>query len=203
MKTRIVALFTFLLFLQFWSCNKEPERLDNYLVEFATTYMGNTYHFILDNGDILTPIEVKDINKKNGQRIILKYTPLGDGMIKIIQIAPILTGEISYDILPDIHNTDPIKLQSVWVGGNYLNIIFEIEYNSKVHNISLHRDTNSPEIDLYLIHSLNNDSPGYPRIMYSSFLIDDIRTETDPSPTPFRLHINTHSGIRQINLKLR
>lgn len=203
MKIRTVISFTFLLFLQFWSCSKEPERLDDYLVELATTVKGNSYHFILDNGDILTPVSVGNFEGKSGQRVILNYTPLDDERIKIIQIAPIFTGDITYEVLPDIHSSDPVKLKSVWVGGNYLNIIIEIEYHSKAHSLSLLRDINSPEIELHLLHFRNKDSPGYPRTMYASFLIDDIRSESGISPTPFKLYLNTNSGIRQINLNLK
>lgn len=196
-----VLLITIAIFFSTWSCEKDQERLDNYIVELATTIKtGNSYQFKLDNGDILTPEAVGDFNEQSGKRVILNYVPLNSNIIKINQVVPILTGDINTENYPDNYYSDPVKLRSVWVGGDYLNLIIEVDHHSQPHSISLLRNMESTTKDLYLSYSRNGDPAGSIRTMYTSFLITSLREETDNSPTQFTFYLNTHSGLRKIEL---
>lgn len=199
------ATFVFLLLYLFASgCEKEPERLDDYLVEFATLLKeGNSYRFRLDNGRLLIPENTEKVNGENGQRVILNYVPLNGNSIKINYASAIFTAAIERDGYPDRYTDDPVEIQSVWVGGEYLNLILEVEYHSKAHNLSLLWDHDSSSIDLYLSHSRNDDPPGYPQIMYASFLLSSLRTEHAISPVPFRLFINTYTEPRVFDMELK
>jgi hypothetical protein len=78
------TFLVFLLILLLSSCEKDPGRMDDYLVEFATVVKENSkYRFRLDNGRLLIPEEVKDYSGEEGQRVILNYVPLGGDAIKI------------------------------------------------------------------------------------------------------------------------
>ncbi len=177
--------------------------MDDYLVEFATLIKeGDVYHFRLDNGQVLIAGKVENMDSDDGQRVILNYVPLTGDSIRVNYASPIFTASIETEGYPERYSNDPVKLQSAWVGGDYLNLIMEVEYHSKSHSLALFRDNSSASIDLYISHSRNDDPPGYPQVMYSSFLITGLR-EGGASPTPFRLFINTHTGLRVLELELK
>lgn len=178
--------------------------MENYLVEFATVVKENSkYHFRLDNGRLLIPEEPKHYSGEEGQRVILNYIPVEGDTIKINSVSNIFTGTIQQNGFPQNYSDDPVKIKSVWVSGEWLNLIMEIEYFNVAHKIALLRDHSTTPTDLYFSHSSNNDPPGYPKIMYASFLLSDLRGETENPSIPFRLFINSYSGIRLFELELQ
>jgi hypothetical protein len=202
MRRRIIAYLTVILLI-FGACEKDDERIDNFLVEFATVIQtADRLTFQLDNFKTLVPIDPRGYSGKDGQRVILNYSPLRGDTIQINSVNDIFTGIIreSDDLSTLIK--DPVKIQSVWVGGNHLNMILEIEYFEKRHVVGLFRDTRSKDIDLHFSHSREGDPPGYTEKFYASFPLANIKS-SDGSPTPFRLHIHTHSGGRIFEMEVR
>ncbi|HBT85543.1 MAG: NigD-like C-terminal domain-containing protein [Fermentimonas sp.] len=194
----LIILFT----AHFQSCDKEQERLDDFIAEFATVLkQGDSYQFELDNGSIITPVDVKNFSGKDGDRVIIYWTPVSGDLADIMRITPIFKGYIDNEGYPERYNKDPLKIISIWVEGDYLNLILEIEYHSKPHILSLFRDISTPETDLYLGHSINNDPPGYPQVMYASFLLSSLQGQNE-TDVPFRLFINSYNGMRQFNFTL-
>mgnify|MGYP003499190703 FL=1 len=195
-----ITLFLFTLL----GCEKEFERIDNYIVDFATVLkQGNNLLFKLDDGTPLTPIGNLNFNGDTGDRVILNWVPSDDNIVKINRVTSIFTGEIQNEGYPTQYKNDPVKIQSVWVSGIYLNMIFEIEYHSTPHSIALLRDMESQTADLYFAHTTNNDSKGYPQIMYASFILSSLRNVDNTVETSFNLYINTNSGIRQYQFILK
>lgn len=204
MRGYTATLLAFLLVLLLSSCEKDPGRMDDYLVEFATVVKENSnYRFRLDNGRLLIPDEVKNYSGEEGQRVILNYIPLEGDAIRINFVSNIFTGTIQSDGFPQNYSDDPVKIQSAWVGGDYLNLVMEIEFLNVPHSVALLRDRSSTSVDLYFSHSSNDDPPGSPKMMYASFLLSDLREQTSASPVPFRLFINTFTGIRIFELELK
>lgn len=202
MKSYTATLLAFLL-LFLSGCKKDPDRMDDYLVEFATVVKETSnYRFRLDNGRILIPEDLKDYSGEDGQRVILNYIPLEGDAIKINYVSNIFTGNIQRDGYPEQYANDPVKIQSVWVAGDWLNLIVETEYHDKPHKVSLFRDPSSSSIDLYFSHSSQDDPPGYPKMMYLSFLLNNLRVQYG-APVPFRLYINTYTGMRAFDLELK
>lgn len=202
MRSYTVTLLVF-LFLFLFGCKKDPERMDDYLVEFATVVKeSSNYRFRLDNGRLLIPEEIKNYSGDNGQRVILNYIPLEGDAIKINYVSDIFTGTVQRDGYPNDYSNDPVKIQSVWIGGDWLNLIVETEYHSTPHKVSLLLDPSSDSTDLYFSHSSNGDPPGYPRKMYLSFLLSDLREQAG-MPVPFRLFINSYTGIRIFEMELK
>lgn len=197
---RIISLSIILMLLI--GCNKETIRLDDYFINIATIKkVGEQYRFELDNGHLLIPIKT-EYNGKEGQRVILNYVPLNGDTIKINQIKDIFTDNVHKENSLSELIKDPIKIQSVWVGGDYLNLIIETYFLSKPHKVALIQDITSPTINLYFSHSKEDDPHGYPQTMYMSFLITSIRDEGQ-SLTPFTLFIETYEGQREIPLVLK
>lgn len=201
MKRLSLVIASVLLVFFLSNCEKEPDRLDSYLVNFATVLTdGTSYKFRLDNKNILIPKEVKDYKGKNGQRVLLNYVPLNGDTIDVRNISDIFTGSVRSEGYPEKLVQDPVKVQSVWVGGDYLNMVLEIEYHSKAHEVVLLQNTASPTIDLYFSHSRGDDPPGYRQMLYASFLLTSIKSSGN---TPFRLFINTYDGVREFQLELK
>ncbi len=196
-----IGYIAFLLFLA--GCEKAPERVENYFVDFATVLKpASSITFQLDNQRTLIPKELKDYTGNNGQRVVLNYSPLNGDTVKINKVTDIFTGSIQTEGFPEKLIKDPVKIQSVWVGGDYLNMILEIEYHNVAHLIALLRDTSSSTIDLYFSHSTNNDPPGAPVKLYASFLLSSLRVQGSTTAVPFRLFINTSEGMRTFQLLL-
>lgn len=163
-----------------------------------------SFFFQLDNQRILIPKELKNYSGNNGQRVILNYTPLRGDTIKVNDVANIFTGAIQLPGFFQQPSKDPVKIQSVWVGGDYLNMIFETEYHSEQHLIGLFiMDPSSTPKELYFSHSRNNDPPGYPQTFYASFLISSLRPAGSSDPVSFRLFVNTYTGMREFDLELK
>jgi len=204
MKRKLFITALIIVFLLAVGCEKEDERIDNFLVDFATVlHSQQIVFFQLDNQRILIPKELKNYSGSNGQRVILNYTPLRGDTIKVNDVADIFTGEIqTLKIFQQIYD-DPVKIQSLWVGGDYLNMVFETEYHSRSHLIGLFRDMVSPTVDLYFSHFRNNDPPGYPQTFYASFLISSLRPAGSSDPVSFRLFVNTYTGMREFDLELK
>lgn len=178
--------------------------MDDYFLEFATVLKtGTSTAFQLDNQRILIPKELKDYTGNGGQRVILNYTPLNGDTVKVNNVNNIFTGAVQDQGFPQQWAKDPVKIQSVWVGGSYLNMIIEVEFHSKPHAIALLKDTASPSTDLYFSHSRNGDPAGYPQKMYASFSLAGLRPAGSTAPVPFRLFINTYGGMRQFQMELR
>ena len=202
MKWKYFAYLT-VFFLIVLACEKEDKRVDNFLVEFATVVKpADKITFQLDNNKILIPKELKDYSGNNGQRVILNYTPLHGDTVKVNNVSDIFTGTVQESNAVADLVKDPVKIQSIWVGGNYLNMILEIEYYDKTHTIGLFRDTQSPTINLYFAHTKNDDPPGYVKKLSASFSLSSIKS-VDGSPTPFRININTYSGVRVFELEVK
>lgn len=195
--------FTLLTFLS--SCDNDPERMDSYFVDFATVVKESAnYRFILDNGRLLIPNDVKGFSGDEGQRVVLNYIPIEENRININFVSKIFTGKLQQNGFPKDYSNDPLKIQSVWISGGWLNLIMETEYHSVPHSIGLLRDVNSPTIDLYLSHATNNDPPGYPKMLYASFRLTDLYEQTtNTNPIPVRLFINTYTGMRIMELELK
>lgn len=196
MKNILLFWIVFLL-LSVEGCEKATQRLEDYFVDFATVKKNaNNTWFQLDNGRLLIPLEI-DYSGQEGQRVILNYVFLNGDTVKINSVGNILTGIVQYEGFPEKLVKDPVKIQSIWVGGDYLNLIIETEYHSKPHKVALLRNISSPTVDLYFSHSREQDPPGYPQKIYASFLIGSLRTEKKP-PISFRLFIQTYDGLREL-----
>ncbi|MDO5522833.1 MAG: NigD-like C-terminal domain-containing protein [Bacteroidia bacterium] len=202
MNWKYIAYLT-VFFLIAIACEKEPERFDDFLVELATVVKpGEQISFQLDNNKTLIPRELKNYSGKDGQRVALNYTPLRGDTIKVNNVSDIFTGTVQESNAVDSLIKNPVKIQSVWVSGNYLNLILEIEYYEKAHTIGLFRDTQSSSLNLHLAYSRNDDPPGYAKKLYTSFLLSALKS-ANGSPTPFRLHINTYAGERIFELEVK
>ncbi|HTN69242.1 MAG TPA: NigD-like C-terminal domain-containing protein [Dysgonamonadaceae bacterium] len=193
MKNRVTLSLSIIFFFFFLSCKKETHRIDNFFVEFATVNKSESILlFLLDDDTKLTPSNPSVLDLKDGMRALINYTPLENSLVKINSYRPIFMDSIRNEGYPDKVKTDPIKIISVWVSGNYLNISFEVDYHSKSHASALFRDTNAEKTTLYFSYSREDDPTGAPTLNYLSFNLNDLKKKS------FVVYINTYKGKRKL-----
>jgi hypothetical protein len=193
-------LFIVACLLLLTACEKEQKRIDDFFVTFATTILYDSgYRFALDNGDLVVPEDLKDFDGTTGQRVVINYTPISDNRVKVNNISKVFTDNLRETDMANSLKMEPVKLQSVWIAGRYLNLIIETMYHSQPHAIALYRDITSTDYNLYLSYSRNNDAPGSSKMIYASFYLGSILGENKKPSTLF-FNINTVDGLRKIEL---
>ena len=198
MKNRHLLILSVIILLLVASCDKKETRLVDFLVELATiakTEASTT--ILLDNGTVLTPNNASKLDVEEGARVILNYTPLEDGFININSIQRILLANIVEEGYPAKRETSPIKIVSVWVSGNYLNISFQVDYHSKPHNVGLYRDMQADKPTLFFSYSRADDPPGAPTLSYLSFNLESLQKQD------FTIYINTYDGERKFEFRMK
>ena len=178
MRKNVVILCLFIFFV---SCeeNSHDYGYGEYYEEFATALSEET--FLSDSGETLFCFEKNTSRKfREGDRAVLHYTRLEKKMpdydytIRINGYRTVVTSDVlmadeeTIEMAPE----EPIHLESIWLGSHYLNMRYYIDYHSEIHAIGLVVDSvkmKNDTIRLYFKHDLNDDPPGYPIRMLSSF----------------------------------
>lgn len=164
-------------------------------LDFATVLLENNSPILaLDSGDTLRSSDFTSLNftKKSGKRVVVNHSPDEADGIVIHSVTDILTAQI-HTVKLDTLSEDEVKVQSVWLGGGYLNLILYFNYFSKTHLFELCRDADSTN-RLVLSHNKQGDSKGYPVKVYMSFLLNGLQKSANGS-TYFSVDIPTSSGV--------
>ena len=195
MKKKFTILFTIVIIAFFYSCEKETERIDNLLVEFATVLKaGSTVSFKLDNGTNLISEKSTTYELENGNRVLMNYTPLENNNIKINNIRKVFMESYQDKGYPEKVIKDPIKVISIWQSGKYLNMSFVVDYHSKTHTTGLFRDTQAEEPTFHFSYSREKNPPGAPTQTYLSFNMEKLEDEN------FTVIITTYEGVRKYKI---
>ena len=199
MKDTAWGFVFFIVLLTVASCNKKDEHsLGEFHIDIATVIpMGeNGYMLMLDNGKQLWPAatDVHYLPVGNYQRVFVNYTTLSDEQggydhyVKVNDIWNILTKKVIEQTSQNADSIghDPVKINEVWVGNDYLNIDFMFNYGGiRPHAINLVADSLYPNsvpdtLELEFRHNAYGSSS--PRF-YEGFVCFDLkplqRADTD------------------------
>lgn len=145
------------------SCNDDDD--DQLCVrEMATVYVksGDTYYLDTDDGIRLIPDEsrIPWYKPVDGQRVIADYTPLEyrsevenpDLSVRVNSLFDVLTKQVEEltEENEDEYGDDPVHIEGMWLGANFLNIRFRINRPYQTaHRVSLVQNTTTgqPLID--------------------------------------------------------
>jgi len=165
------------------SCDDDGNSLGDWVQRMATVRVlgGDSFYLETDNGQKLwigAPINLSyQYRPVEGQRVIINYTPLweGDGdydyTIKLNRIRNVLTKTIE-DLTAaneEAIGDDKTNILDIWVGGNYLNVVFDYYApRNKPHRVSLVRNTLvEPEEDGYIhLEYRYNDEDDVTNVLY-------------------------------------
>ncbi|MFV0538944.1 MAG: NigD-like protein [Dysgonomonas sp.] len=193
-----ILMISALLALGFVSCGDDDGySLDKYWRSIATINKvgDNTYDFTLDSGEklwVAAPVGL-NLDPKN-KRAIINYTILSDAQngydhyIKLNGFSEVLTKDIIYiapddKIKQDSIGHSPIKVYSVWEGGDYLNISFGFNVGGigghMINLVSAESDLSKDEniVKLEFRHNQKNDPEHYPSKSYVSFNLAPYKIE--------------------------
>jgi hypothetical protein len=187
MQMRTLLLLLPLSSLFFLSCASE-EVVDygfgEYYQELATVLNDSAY--MLDTGQTLCN---KDYKKNKtldaGKRVLLTYSYEKQNVtsynfaISLHGLSEIILGELNAIAKNELDDfpTEPVRLESVWIGSHYLNVHFYFNYHSTSHSIGLFSDSTQLHADtvpLYFVHDSKGDLPGYAVHSYLSFDLEKV-----------------------------
>ncbi len=203
--TLLYLLIITLLPVLLAACNNEKDMYGELYLDVVTVHKSEqqTPYFTRQANDA-SPVEtlypvpaLSSQNVAEGERMLLQYHPIEQlsnhqQRIKIQSLSPIHFDTlkiVSREVIDKLPN-DTLYLQSVWKTGDFLNLRYRIEYNSKPHSIFLVADESELSGDtlkLQLRHSRNNDPMGHWRNLYSSFNIAAYRNHPY---TTIQLYVN-------------
>lgn len=174
-----------LLAAGFVSC---AEKDDNYtypslLSEFAdvsTDADGRFDYLYTDGGQKMeivnsAEIKVEGVTADTLYRTLSRYELVGDCGVKLysLQAIPLLYPE-PQTALPDSVKADALALQSLWRGGNYLNVILQVKAQNGKHLFRVVEDSlivspsGGRSLFLRLYHDAGNDVQAYTQKAYFS-----------------------------------
>ena len=198
------------------SCNNDDSySLNKAWYSIATVHpLDNSKSFwlSLDNGASLWPVatNIPWYNPKEQQRAFVIYTLLSDEFhgydhaIKILDLKSILTKPVAENLgeeNDDIYGTDPVRISNMWIGGGYLNIVFEFNYGGNaVHYINLikNESVNTPYFFEFR-HNAYDDSKGYRRKGIVAFDLSSV--DTNGEEVELLISVNTFEGNKQYTIQ--
>lgn len=165
----IFRLFLIGLLVTLFSCDDNNKySLGDFRIDIATIEKQgeNAYALVLDNGDRLWPA-ASDVRylPKNNQRVIVNYTVLTGRQgeythyVKVNDIWNVLTKRaINLNAAnADSIGNDPVRVNAIWVGGDYLNVDFMFNYGGiRPHAINL-------------VNNMLKESPSEPNVIELEF----------------------------------
>lgn len=194
-------IFPILLILLF-SCTETIDYgLGDYRVELVTIVenVGGRF-YQLDNQDSLLPDVSVNSSLKSGSRALLNYNIAAQKgsksyNIKVNSAIATNTGSIKIwtNNLPD----DPLRIDGVWLKGDWLNLRLAFSYHTMRHSIDLFRRPSllNDTLFLDLRHSKNGDNEGYFINTYVSF---NLKAFAKKDTIPVKVRANSLSGGEQL-----
>ncbi|MDL2281633.1 NigD-like protein [Parabacteroides sp. OttesenSCG-928-G06] len=215
LKLMLLAVGIIGFFPVFQSCSDDDGySLGDYWLDVATveTWEGNANYFRLDDGTTLWPAAGYYLghNLREGQRTWLNYTILSDNKdgfdhyVKVNGVDTILTKGISEDKgleNDSYYGTDPVKINNIWIGNGYLNVIFKFNYGGiKKHFINLLPVTvNQNPYEVEFRHNAYND-PAEAGV--ASIVCFDLASlpDTEGKTVKLKVHVKTFDGDKTFEL---
>ena len=168
MKNKLLFIglpFFIILFYAFSCDDNNGYSLGDFQIRIATVVLedDDKFSLILDDGNKLLPI-ISDVRYQpaDGQRVFLNYTILSDDdhygynhAIKINDIWNILTKKpIQLNAAnADSIGNDPIEINEMWIGSDYLNVDFLFNYGGiRPHAVNLVENSLQPSPEDGKIH---------------------------------------------------
>lgn len=211
-------LFLTVLYGAFSCKDSEGYSLGDFRVDIATAIVDNKgFSLVLDDGTLLWPAASKThYTPENGQRVFVNYTVISDKrdgydhFIRINDMWRILTKNIVTLTAQnsDSIGNDPIKVNEMWIGSDYLNIDFMFAYGGgKPNLINLVSNTLSSETtpDAIDLEFRNNAHKNYGTRLTQGFVSFNIKSlqRSDADSVKLVIHVKEGKDIKKYHLVYR
>ncbi len=195
-------------------CSNDTYEYPSVKLELITIEAGSTgsiQTFVTDDGERLTVAEDRSqtvITPNSRMRVLSNYQPLysssgtltGEGVIyavgSVVSADPIPVSEIEGDL-----KTDPVTLQSIWMGTDYLNMVVLVKAQSGTHYFRFIEDevvTVDEEAVTYvclsLYHDASNDMEAYTQKAYLSIPLRQYASVAEGQEIQICFRLHTYDG---------
>ncbi len=213
----LVALFCISLFD---SCKKNDDGgYPVFYADIVTCHIGSdsqiAFEQVLndDKGSILLQPETPYSNENivEGQRVLLQYVVNSTPSDKLYNITVSQIGSVRSDTIARVsadsiasYPNDPLRIDTRWRTGAYLNFDLQLEFYGKAHRLDLFYkpEQAAPDtLDVILRHDRNGDALGYWTQAYASFYVPEMLL---PECKAVRIFANmSNDAMGYTTLKLR
>lgn len=189
------------LFILVAGCSKSVDYgLGDFRLDLATvSEEAGIRYYLLDNQSRLYPDRVVSSSVKTGARVLLNYvlsTPKNDSSFFVYVNSVSLLNAGVIKPLTGILADDPLRAESVWLSGDWLNFRLSFSYYSVKHSIDLFQNTGviNDTIYLELRHSRNGDTNGY---WQNTYFCCNLKSFAQKDTVPVKVRVNTvNNGYR-------
>ena len=198
--------------LTFYSCSDDDGySLGKFWIDIATvkTTESNSHYFRLDDGSTLWPAAgyYTGHNLQEGERAIVNYTILSDSLsgfshyVKVNWVDPVLTKKPAENLgnkNDSVYGTDPVRIESIWLGDGYLNILFQTNTSGSIkHFINLVKNSDG-EIP-YTLEFRHNAYDDYPMKSASGIVCFDLSElpDTENETVKLTIRVQTFDGEKE------
>lgn len=208
--TRRIYIYTLLLCLLLTACKEEAYVYPSVLTEFIdiqTDSSGTITHLLTDKGEryAVQPREGLDgLRADSIYRTVSIYQFINEGTNLTEPEVKLYSSEIVISPYPDKRSewkdsiyTDPVDIQSIWLSGNYLNLILDVRRKDQAHVFHFIEDSLSTEntgtrtLYLRLYHNSNNDYEAFTDQTYLSVPLRHYRDSLHAGDK-IRFRLNTY-----------
>lgn len=171
---------------------------ENQVLEFAdlqTDGGGNARIMVMDNGDSLRVINpLTNLKADTVYRYVVVYVREPGG-VKITSSSPTVS-DVPLDLGTSPLLTDSVQLQSIWRGGQYINLTLRVWAKTKRHlfafvNRGFSQSANGGRIfHLALYHNADSDMEAFPHTVYLSCPLSSLRDSLTPGRDSIYFTIN-------------
>lgn len=160
----------------------------------ATTFM-----IFTDGGERIRPVEFQPVNYEieAGKRVLVKFTVLEESEteaydydVKVASISNVLTKQIviANEVVRDTIGNDPVTINWVSIGNDYLNVDFNFWADSKPHYFDL------------VLDDTKQDKPGFISLNFHHNAKDDIRYRNYSGLISFPLEMLKEEELESVKL---
>lgn len=208
------------LVLSFTSCKEESYVYPPVQQDFLTAFSGSDgalKTLLTDKGEHYTIAE--DLSKSkltpnSSSRVVGNYEILS-GNNKAVRVYGLLNAVSVIPLPPNSSpfingiKTDPVKMVSIWMGKDYLNIILSIAMQDKKHSFhfveeKIENIQGTKVITLLLYHNANGDSESFSKRAYLSIPLRQYYNPTDPNrriEIRFKYYTRDREGEKVLDTK--
>ena len=170
------------LCLLLWASCSDDDVYDSYRYDFAdveTSAAGESRMF-LDGGDTLRVSTQSQFTfpADTTVRYIVCYVETSVNEALVSSAAKVLTGS-PITVSESELQTDALGVQSVWIGGHYINLRLSVPVTGESHTFGFARTSDESPLRLTLYHSAGSGSAVYHRTTYLSCDLSDCLTRGD------------------------
>lgn len=198
------------------ACDGDDYYYPSVKLEFLTAFSGadgRLQTVLTDEGEMLPVVEdasARKIEANSFVRIVSNYAPVaaadGTSGVKLYAVLNTVSPQpLPADKFEEGIKTDPVELQSIWMGQDYLNLLLGIKAQNGKHLLHFIEDevttdmsTGHVTVRLTLYHDDGDDVQAYTRRAYVSVPLWKYAAEGVQKVTVY-FTLNTYSGEKSYN----